>query len=166
MGYQIRGCGPQISESEIESVANDLKLKLPHAYVEFLTRHNGGRPVPKFFKIRDGKGDRIGQVLDFFGIDDPVESCNIQWNFEVFAGRIPFNLVPTVCEDGGNLICIGVGAGNCGKIYYWDHDLEHSPPSFENVYEVADSFDGFMDGLFAHEIDKSLLRHAMGADEK
>lgn len=135
-------------------------------YIEFLIRHhNGGQPAPKFLKIPNDKGERIGQVLDFFGVDDPVESCNIKWNCAVFSGRIPSNLVPIACEDEGNIICLEVGSNNCGKVYYWDHNRETSLPSFENVDEIADSFDRFINGLFAYEIDELLLQHAMGTNK-
>jgi hypothetical protein len=151
MNYTILGSAPSVSQEVIDQLAEDLKVTFPEEYTRFLLVSNGGRPRPKCFLIKTPEGNRVGQVLDFFGVNDPVESCDLRWNREVFIDRMPFSIFPIGCEDGGNVICIGVDASNLGRIYYWDHEVEGDQPSFDNVYNVNDSFSEFMLSLYDHE---------------
>ncbi len=61
----------------------------------------------------------------------------------------------TILEDCGNIICLSLTGDTAGKVYYWDHDGETDPPTFDNVYKIADSFQGFLDSI--HFFDVSTL---------
>lgn len=148
MSHEIFGSGVKISEEDINKVERGLGISFPKSYRDFLLKFNGGRPRQKCFSIDDSGRKRLGQVLDFFGIYDPIVSCNIDWNYHVFSNRIPSGFLPIACEDGGNLICLYNSSTNSDAVYYWDHEQETTPPSFKSVYKVSDSFEKFMSGLF------------------
>lgn len=154
MSYFIRDAGRKLFEADITNLENVIGIALPRAYRDFLLNHNGGRPTPKIFRIPQTKS--FGQVLDFFAIDDPVESCCIDWNVGVFSARMPSGLIPIACEDGGNIICIGVDTQKIGRIYYWDHDNETSAAGYQNVFKIAESLDEFLENLL--DLDESSMR--------
>jgi hypothetical protein len=143
--YIIEDEGRKINEIDIKRLEKHIKNTLPLEYKAFLQKNNGGRPTPNVFRVSEL--NNFGQVLDFFAIDDPVESCRIDWNFDVLSGRMPSGFLPIACEDGGNIICIRVDSRNCGKVYYWDHENETSPPGYQNVYKLADSLNEFLGNL-------------------
>jgi len=119
----------------------------PKKYRDFLLRYNGGRPTPRAFPIEELANNPFGVVHFFFGINDPIESCNLDWNFEVFSERIPSNLFAIGCDDAGDLICLSLFGHDAGSVVFWDRHTEPEIPSYENVYRVADSFEEFVDSL-------------------
>ena len=56
---------------------------------------------------------------------------------------------------GGNQICIAVTGEDKGKLFFWDHenerDLDKNPNDFGNVYLIANSFEEFVESLFAED---------------
>ena len=147
MNQQILGSGKIVSELDIRRMERKIGLTFPAQYRFFLVRHNGGRPVEKYFKFTKGEALHVGKVLDLFGIDDPVESCNIEWNYEVYRDRMPSGFLPIGCEDGGNIICMKCVQPELGAIYYWDHDDESAVVSFKNMYKISESLDEFLSNL-------------------
>jgi cell wall assembly regulator SMI1 len=142
----MRDVGKKIFDLDIRRLENRLGVKLPEEYRAFLEKYNGGRPNAKYFLVV-GFDNEPRQILDFYGIDDPIESCRLDWNFEVLFGRMPNGFFPIACEDGGNIICLSLAAKSYGNIFYWDHDEESQPATYVNVYKVADTFKEFFDGL-------------------
>ena len=120
---------------------------MPDDYRDFLFRNNGGRPTPNAFPIEGLPNNPLGVIQCFFGIDDPIESCNITWNHEVHEGRIPPNLLPIACDDGGDLICISMYGDDAGAVLFWDRHQESGRPSYDNVYRIAPSFSEFIDAI-------------------
>lgn len=142
--------GSPISDLDIKRLEKKCKLSLPQGYREFLLKFNGGHCDPDFFPIHGLKGNSIGHIQLFFGINHPIESCRPEWNYQTFLGRMPNGFFPIACEDGGNIICISLFGDSEGKVFYWDHNGETYPPSFDNVYKIADSFDGFLKSIHSH----------------
>jgi hypothetical protein len=137
-----------LSDSDLQRLEAQLFISLPSDYADFLKRYNGGRPIPKRFHIPTAEGHRTGQVLDFFGVDDPVQSCRLDWNARVFPGRTPADFLPVACEDGGNIICMRLGQNEFGSVYYWDHHMKTEQPSDGSLFRIAGSFSGFLSALF------------------
>ena len=64
--------------------------------------------------------------------------------------RIPNDLFMIAHDPGGNLVLIGTGAENDGRIFFWDHDFEADDgetPDYRNVYPIAESLDAFLAAL-------------------
>jgi hypothetical protein len=151
MSFTMSDVGKPLSDGDIVEMEKKLAVSLPEDYKTFLKQYNGGRPDPKFFPIFGFKNNTVGQVQDFFGIDDPFESCRLDWNFQTFFGRIPDNLFPIACEDGGSLICLSISGSDKGAIYYWDYYGETQPPSYDNIYQIAGTFQGFLDNIHFYD---------------
>lgn len=144
---RMEGCGRRLSGNDIQELEAHIGIRLPGEYKAFLLEHNGGRPVPRAFPIEGLANNPFGVVLDFFGIDDPVESCNLDWNFESLKGRLPANLFPIACDDGDDLICLSLFGEDAGAVLFWDQHTEPPEPSYKNVYRIAASFSEFIDGI-------------------
>ena len=143
----MTGTGLKLCDGDIQKLETTLAISLPEDYKMFLKRNNGGRPHPKFFPILGYENNPVGQILDFFGIDDPIESCRLDWNYQTFLGRLPENFFPIACDDGGSCICLVLSGENKGMVYYWDYYGETCPPTYDNVYQIAGTFQGFLDSL-------------------
>ena len=88
----------------------------------------------------------FGQIQDFFGIRDPVISCELLWNFKTYRNRIGPDLLAIACEDGGNLVCMRIKDPFKGEIVYWDFHVA-SPCLGAGIYKVSGSFECFLEGL-------------------
>ena len=49
------------------------------------------------------------------------------------------------------MICLSLVGSDKGAVYYWDYYGEHKPPSYDNVYLIAGSFEGFLDSLHSYD---------------
>jgi len=147
MAFEMVGTGAMVSELEIRRAEKRIGVIFPPEYREFLLKYNGGRPVAKYFQIPESEFRNVGKVLDFFGLDDPVESCNIDWNCEVYKKRIPSGFLPIACEDGGNIVCIRSAPPDLGAIYYWNHDFEGASLSYKSLYKISSSLNEFLTNL-------------------
>ena len=164
MPFEILEAGPPLTELQVDRLERQLGMTLPKNYRSFLLRYNGGRPDPAFFPIRDfdrsAFGDRspFGAIHFFFGLSRTVQSSNLGWNFSTLRGRMPRELLPIAGDESGNRICLAVTGTNAGCVYFWDHDDEHSPPTYANLYLIASSFEEFLDGIYFEDISADVAR--------
>ena len=141
----MRDSGQALSQVDIEELEKEIGAKFPGDYKNFLATYNGGRPTPKRFMV-DGFDDEPRQVLDFFGLYDQVESCNIDWNYRILSARISGLFVPIACEDSGNIVYISLLTSSYGNVFYWLHDFAMDAKS-DASYFVAESFSEFLNKL-------------------
>ena len=135
---QTTESGPNITPTNIAEFERRYGVLLPTDYRRFLLVRNGGRPERDLFRVPDCEANPIARVHFFFGIDDPVESCNLAWNVEVFEGRLRSGLIPIATTEGADKICMAL---DDGSIVYWD--------GYQDVvFPVAASFDEFLQSLF------------------
>lgn len=145
--------GPLAIE-RVEKFEAALGTRLPEQYRSFLQEFNGGRPVPKMFTISEEQGPDI--IRMFFGIGN--EYGNLEENYKVYEDRVPIGFVPIASDPGGNIICIGTDEEFTGKIYFWDHEEEpDDPEDMTNVYLLADSFNEFLEQLYASPEDLTVF---------
>jgi hypothetical protein len=71
---------------------------------------------------------------------------------------MPRELLPIAHDGSGNVICLSRAGVNKHNVYYWDHDAEHSSPTYDNVYFIAESFDAFLDGIHFRDISAEVAR--------
>lgn len=143
-----------LDETIIEALEQVWGVGLPKAYKEFLTKYNGGSPIPNCFSFKNRPNE--GSFVDvFFGVKkDP--NNNLLMNIKLYEERIPSNFLPIADDPGGNLILLSIKGIDRGKIYFWDHDLEADPdlneiPDYSNLILIADSFDEFINGLHSED---------------
>jgi hypothetical protein len=140
--------GPPLDEKVLGSFEKKQSLALPAPYKEFLLATNGGRPERDLFKIKGLEGDAPGRIHIFLGLNDPVASCNLDWNIDVFGDRIPADLLPIATTEGVDKICLRVAGARVGAIFYWDG---HARGGERNLYLLADDFTSFLSSLHADE---------------
>ncbi|MBA3819959.1 MAG: SMI1/KNR4 family protein [Deltaproteobacteria bacterium] len=143
MSATIFEAGPQLDESAIRALEDELGLVLPPAYRTFLLQNNGGYADPNVFEREDNRrtGRQRALVQDFFTIDEVRKYRG--WH----RGRVPENLLAVGRDPGGNMLLVSVGGPDVGRVYFWDHDRETTPPTYANVYSVADDFSRFLASL-------------------
>lgn len=142
---------------EIVALEQQINIRLPKDYVEFLLRYNGGRPKKN--------------SCDLIEVIDTIETtCGISWfytlaedynynlfeNYQIFLNRMPKELIPIASDGCGNQICLAVQGDNYGKVYFWDHDWEHDEgeePTYRNIYLIANSFTEFVNKLYEYKLE-------------
>ncbi|NTX00483.1 SMI1/KNR4 family protein [Myxococcus sp. CA040A] len=147
--------GPPLSEETVQLFEAQHGIKLPRQFREFLLATNGGRPERDLFQIDGFKGNPHGRIHLFFGLHDPVESCNLDWNLRVFEGRIPAWLLPIATTEGADKVCLATSGGDEGGIYYWD---AHALPGTNSTYLLAENFGSFVVALQSDTLSPRALR--------
>jgi len=149
--------GIQLAERDIVALENSLGVRLPSSYRSFLLKYNGGRPTPEYFPIQNYAPSDFGGIQLFFGLKWKIKSCNLDWEYSTMSGRFPGDFLPIAGDDTGNLLCMKLKGGQGtdeGVILYWDHEDEHSPPTHDNLFFVARSFEALLESL--HHRDMKL----------
>ncbi len=162
MPFKMRDVGPPLTEARISALERKLRIVLPAAYKSFLLLYNGGKPDPDCFPIRGWDRNPSGSIHYFDGIDKPINSSNIEWNYRILRGRMPRELFPIAGDGSGNLICISLGGANKGSVYIWNHDEEHAPPTYQNVYFIAETFEAFVDSIYHEPISEEEIARILG----
>ncbi|MCP3167405.1 SMI1/KNR4 family protein [Myxococcus qinghaiensis] len=147
--------GPPLSEEEVRLFEMRHGLGLPGQYRQFLLSMNGGRPERDLFTIDGLPGNPIGRIHLFFGLNDPIESCNLDWNLGVFAGRVPEWLIPIATTEGADKICLATAGDRVGGVFYWD---AHAHPGAKSIYLLADGFGAFVSSLQSDELSPRVLK--------
>ena len=143
----------ELAAEDIKILEANLKITLPSNYKNFLLKYNGGKPNPDCFPIEGLKNNPYGGVRLFFGIDRDIQSNNIDWNYDVMRGRLPTGLLPIASNGSGDILCLALSDVDEGKLYFWDYYGEQNPPTFDNLYFIANSFGEFLDSLFEYPGD-------------
>jgi hypothetical protein len=141
--------GPPLTEEDLHSFEKGLGVTLPTAYKAFLLATNGGRPERDLFPIHGLEDNPLGRIHVFFGLKDSVESCNLDWNLDVFRDRLPAGLLPIATTEGTDKICLAVAGEQSGRVFYWDGHARAGSP---NLYSLADDWTSFIASLRADEL--------------
>ena len=136
----------RLDEARLRVFAAEIGARLPDDYRAFLLEHNGGLPVPSDFSLGAGHGDST--LHHTYGLHAGPEYFRLDDTYEVYRGRLPASLLAIADDSSGNAICIGLRGEERAKVYFWDHEGESDPPTWDNVIELAPSFAAFCDTLF------------------
>jgi hypothetical protein len=141
--------GAPLTEQEIIDLETELHHSLPIDYAEFLRNYNGGTPHRNIFPIRGYSLYDEGVLAFFFGTKRG-ETTDVLTVFRMSENRVPQELLPIGADVFGNLICLTVAGPNRGKVYWWFHEEEadeKEPPTYDNIYFVANSFTDLLNSL-------------------
>lgn len=153
--------GSKLQDDRINVLEELIGVQIPIDYKKFLLNHNGGIPEPGFFQIFGSEAR--WHVRSFLGLDLPIKSSNIDWNWNSLKGRIPKHLLPIADDDMGNFVLMSFVGFNRGKILFWIHDQETSFDSLESLHDVNASFDEFIESLHDYDIEDE-IRAALGSN--
>jgi hypothetical protein len=153
MNFIMEDVGPKITRLDIKAMENKISVFLPEDYKIFLLESNGGAPNPRYFLIEGWENNDKGGIDTFYGFSYIVQGFkyDLEEHFETYKGRIPTNLFPIACTGMGDVIVLSVAGYDKGKVYIWDHEQEHFPPTYDNIYKIADSFREFIDSIHYYD---------------
>lgn len=150
MYSKLDDTGPPLTLDDIAVLERLLGFPLPADYAAFLIRFNGGSPTPSTVPIRDwpqgGNEDDV-RMLYRIGSEPRVDTYDLRWNIDCYAGRIPEGLLPIADNGGGDQFCMWLTGDERGTVVFWDHEAEHYPPTCANVHRIAPSFTGFLERM-------------------
>lgn len=149
--------GPLITEKDVTQFENRYGISLPLQYREFLLQTNGGRPERDMFPVPGFQANPAARVHFFLGLKDPVVSCNLDWNRDIFADRIPAHLLVIASTEGADMICMSLASHTLSSIYYWDG--YETSPTYGHLYLVANSFEEFLERLYQEELSQEMDEH-------
>lgn len=140
-----------VNDSDIKKLENELNVKLPQQYKEFLLEGNYGDPEPKYFLTR-----YTGECIYFFSNIEKVISLTEQcWEEEEDIFKLPKTLIDIARTEAPSSILLGVGEDNYNKVYLLDYsEIEQSEELDEDepeIWLVADSFDEFINSFCTEE---------------
>lgn len=165
-----------MSADEVLSIESLIGERLPEDFREFLQTYGAA----SFGELVDFRLKEPTPIYKYPGLLAPTPSYerapfshfygsmtdkrSLAKRINDYKGRIPESLMPIGDDGAGNQICIGIKGPERDRIYYWDHENdpndqeyfedhgEPMPPEvkFQNVYLVADSFEGFIYRLHQH----------------
>jgi hypothetical protein len=141
--------GHKVDDAAVSVVEVQLNAVFPDAYKHFLLTYNGGRPTPSHFSIlRNGQVEWM-RVFFFFGIDHPIRSCDLFWNFIALRRRVPDRVLPIASDEFGNVFCLDQRTQRNGPIRIWDHEEERHGAELSVRLVVAPNFAEWIEG-FVH----------------
>lgn len=149
MFQRIDNTGPTITASDLEALEQRLGAPLPSDYAAFLLRYNGGSPTPDGVPVEGwADGGPILEVRELYRCKPrPLDTDDVLWNVECYAGRMPGGLLPIGANSCGDQICLWITGEDRGAVVLWDHEAEHKPPSCKNIYAVARTFSEFLERI-------------------
>ncbi|MBZ4418117.1 SMI1/KNR4 family protein [Myxococcus sp. RHSTA-1-4] len=146
--------GPPLDEASLSFFEKKYALVLPQAYREFLLATNGGRPERDLLTFNGPEGASPCRIHLFFGLNDPIESCRLDWNLEVFRDRIPSQFLPIATTEGADVICLAVAGEQAGMLFYWDG---YAREGERRLYFLARDFPSVLSALYADELSPRII---------
>nr|BDT31010.1 SMI1/KNR4 family protein [Myxococcus sp. MH1] len=89
----------------------------------------------------------------FFGLNDSIESCNLDWNLRVFEERIPTKLLPIGTTEGADKICLAAGGDAPGGVFFWDASAQADG---KQLFFIAEDFGAFVASLQADDLSPTI----------
>jgi hypothetical protein len=171
-----------MTEAEIVDFEKYVEVRLPETYRSFLSNYgaitfNGADADNPYIVFRSLGSlpphiSKTGNGLfeAFYGGErDPHDAHSLRVRAHFFANRMPNSIIPIGNDGGAGQICLGIKGNQKGKVYYWDQANEPldeedyledygepRPPEamFQNVYQIAESFDDFLQRLELRHADE------------
>ena len=149
----MRKMNKPANKESVKKLENRIGTTLPKDYKEFLLNYNGGKPelyiFPETEKLYSLALDEV------YGLDTGEKATDINWNIDILNDydRIMNQFIPIGNAINGDQFTLGISGKFKDKVYLWDHNQEVHYDDFikdelpENMYQLADSFDEFLNKL-------------------
>ena len=142
-----------LSETELEVLEENLRIRLPQDYRDFLKATNGGQPAEcnNYLGIENTIPGGNSDVAYFFnGVTVDDDELSLAHNVKLYRDRICSDLMPIAMDSFGNLILLKIQGERIGSIFFWDHEDElaiDGSQNEHNVYPIFSRFCDLLDGL-------------------
>lgn len=132
--------GRPVTSEDVTRIEARFGCTLPASYARFLEATNGGRPKPNGF---DGLRPEDEATVHFFYSVDGNEYTDLIENAAFLREYhdVPSTMLPIARTPSGDVVCIGIGADNHGKVYFWSHD---APVREKATWLLAQDLDAFL----------------------
>ena len=77
----------------------------------------------------------------------PCPDGDLLGQIESIGDALPQGVLPIATDSNGNAIAIDARDGRDGAVLFWDHEEIPEEPDDSNLYEIAPTFEAFLDGL-------------------
>jgi hypothetical protein len=138
-----------LSESRLKAFEEELGVRLPDAYREFLLRFNGGRWKSRIFRVSDKEGE--SEVHHVYGLHEGPDFSRLDRAWESLRGTIPPSVIPIADDPGGNKICLGIGGSDRAKVFFCEHEWARNERGEAiqkyALSQISGSFEDFVAGL-------------------
>ncbi len=140
---------PVLSEEALQALEEKYSCKLPSDYRTFLLETNGLFPSPDCVIFESAGEKTASDVFCFFAVGDERPWVSLEWNHDIYSGRLPSDTIPIARDSCGNLWLISVAGDNQGSVFFWDHGSYNTfdETDLANWPRVAKSFTEFRDKL-------------------
>ncbi|WP_107878759.1 SMI1/KNR4 family protein [Neisseria animaloris] len=165
MQLEFKDCEKQVTKEQILKIEHELKIKLPHEFIEHYVKWNGGYPNKSLFYNENVDFDEI-EIKDFIPFlyahdfqDDPDFTLEGRVVSEWQNNEIPQYFLPFGLDWGGNYFCLNLNNQN---IYYftrdyWDENLSNDENFQKNSTKISNSFNEFLQCLQENPDDDRTL---------
>jgi hypothetical protein len=131
---------------ELEATERWLGVTFPDDYKQFLLTHNGGRPDPNCFSVKD-RGDSLVEML--YGIQDSRTHNDLvrelEWATEL--EPLPNGFIAIGHDPGGGSLLLSTTGSDRGEVYFWARSWLWVQEDGYNTFPVANSFQAFLESL-------------------
>lgn len=149
--YALTTLVPDFSIKEMESMKRMFRLDLPEfdfdpAYVDFISKYNGVKPVNRYFRTTSGKCLPIDKFLNYGNLDLLTErsqkdlNANVIWT--LISDRLNIYLLPFAAVANGDFLCFDYKNGAPPSVVLWVQELSEEDSPYTEP--VADTFEEFV----------------------
>ena len=149
---------PPAPLNSLDRFESQIGQRLPEDYRDFLLRCNGGYAAGAVvFQGPTPEGhaaDACPNHIGGFREEGHFSLVAARENYQTDEVRIPEALLWIMDDPFGNAMCLGLTGQHRGRIYFWDHENEPDPETWDgkvetagNINLLANSFTAFVGGL-------------------
>jgi hypothetical protein len=145
---------PPAPHLELLAFEQELGVRLPEDYRQFLVSCNGGYVGGGlWFSGPTPTGESADAGIHHVGGFRQESYFSLAWHRECYEDRIPHDFLWIMDDPAGNAICLAFQGEHRGQIFFWDHenepdeDWDGAVESAGNVQLLARSFVEFVKGV-------------------
>lgn len=148
MHPRLTESNPPTTLQAIQTVEQELRVRFPDSYRQFLVRSNGGRPDTPIFPINGMHLNPNGNVNFLFGADANYDVYDLLKSNQFYASRIPVDIVLIADNGMGDYLCLDLRDKKV-TVVFWDNKHFWGTGEWRerDLYHVASSFEEFLGSL-------------------
>ena len=145
----------KINAEDIAAFENEVGIKFPEEYKQFILKENGGKPEEDWlydFFDEVTEAENTSVIREFFSLflDDTVKIGNLKKIYKTmtYEEMIPDGMLPIADDPGGNVIGISLNKDDYGYVYFINHEYDDLDTGYLVKSKIAESLNEFLDALY------------------